>query len=737
MVPRPPRHHHVHVPPHHTPADAPPAPDRRTVVGGCSLDCPDGCTWVVTVQQGRAVRLRGDATHPFTRGGLCAKVNPYLEYTADPDRVLHPLRRVAPKGVGGAGAFERTTWPEALRLLADAMRTGIAEHGPLSVWPYVGTGSVGWLQGCGASTPRLFNALGASRTDLDICSRSGTLGMGYTAGSPYGLEPARLADAAMVVLWGTNTLTTNLHLWPFVTRAREAGAPLVVVDPVRTRTAARADRHLAPRPGTDGALALGVMAHLVAVDAVDHDYLARRTLGWPRFRDEVVADWSTARAATVTGLDEAEIVWFADQYARRRPTGIRTLMGVQRHAGGGQAVRLMSCLPALVGDYDRVGGGLCYSTASAYAFDDAALTRPDLRPPGPTRALSASRLGEVLLTADPPVRTLVVAGANPVVSNPDQHRTRAGLLREGLFTAVVEHVLSDTTAYADLVLPGTTQVEHVELVESYSHVDVTLNQPAVAPAGEALPHTEIFRRLAHALHLHEEALQATDHDLVRAALSSGAPELEGITLERLLEHGWLRLAVPDPHVPFAERFATPSGRFEFTSARAARDGAGEMPHYLPPREAADPHPADGSPADAPSADAPSGPRRLALVSAANHYLVNSTFSSSRRHARAGAPVVVLHPQDAAAAHLADGDLADVGNARGTFRATVRVSDEVRPGVAATTKGLRPTPLDPGPDGSADATSVNATVSSGRSDLGGGALFHDNAVTVRPARRPEP
>lgn len=681
----------------------------REVIGACALDCPDACSWVVTVDDdGTAVSLRGNKDHPFTRGGLCAKVNPYLDYAASPDRLLHPLRRV---GAKGEGRFERVTWDEALAGIAAGIRAAIDEHGPQSIWPFAGTGTVSMLQGPDAGA-RLWNALGASRHSLDICSVAGHVGASYTSGSGMGMDPEDLAHSALVVLWGTNTLTSNLHLWPVVTAARAAGAPLVVVDPVRTRTAERADLHLAPRPGTDAALALGLMAELVRLGAADEAYLADHALGWPEFRDTVLSQWDVARTADVCGLAPGVVAEFAALVASHRPTGIRSLMGMQRHGGGAGAVRALTCLPAVTGDYARRGGGFVYSSSDAFAFDVAALTRPGLRPPGHSRRLQMSRLGRYLTegTGDggPPVAVLVVAAANPVVSNPDQNRVREGLAREDLMTVVVEQVMTETTDYADYVLPGTVQTEHLDLHDSYSHLYVNLNRPAVEPRGEALAHTEIYRRLAAALGLTEPLLFASDEELVRDALGSGHPAMAGITLESLTERGWARLRHPDPYLPFAAGFPTLSGRFEFASSRAERDGAGRFPGFTAPFEAAG-DPDDGT---------------VALVSSANHYLINSVFTTSPRHVKRGGPVVELHPDDAAAAGVADGDEVEVGNARGAFVATARVTTAVRPGVARTTKGLNPAVR--------GGTSVNATTSDAVPDAGSGAVFHDNRVRVRPA-----
>jgi anaerobic selenocysteine-containing dehydrogenase len=684
------------------------------VVGACALDCPDGCSWVVTVEDGAAVGLRGNPDHPFTRGGLCAKVNPYLDYAGSPDRLLHPLRRV---GAKGEGRFERIGWDQALDEIAARFTAAIDRHGPESIWPFVGTGTLGYVQGCDAGGTRLFHALGASRHHVDICSPAGHAGMSYTTGSSAGMNPEDLAHSGLIILWGTNTLTTNLHLWPFITAGRDRGAQLVVIDPVRTRTAARADQHVALRPGTDAALAFGLMAELVATGGTDEAYLARWSLGWPEFREQVLSAWSAQRAAEVCGLDVAQVRALAGQIALQananRGTGIRTLMGMQRHGGGGQAIRAVSCLPAVTGDYARHGGGLCYSTGPAYPIDTSALSRPDLQPNGPTRRLKMSSLGrELLERSDPPIDVLFVWAANPVVSNPDQRRTRAGLDRPDLFTVVVDHVLSDTARYADLVLPGTTQLEHADLHNSYSHLYLNWNAPAVAPPGECLPHTEIFRRLSRTLGLTEPLLYASDDELAEAALSSSHPAMSGVTLAALKENGWLRIAWPEPFLPFAQGFPTPSGLFEFSSEAGAADGAGRFPQVVAPY-------VTGRPAE------PGPDGTLELISAANHYLINSTFAASRRHARAGEPMVLLHPQDAAARAIQDGAQVRLANEVGSFLARASVTDAVRIGVAATSKGLWPKGI--------DGSTVNAVVADRRSDLGDGATFHDTRVTVRPVQ----
>ena len=673
----------------------------REVLGACPLDCPDACSWVVTVDDdGRAVKLRGNQDHPFTQGGLCVKLNPYLEWAASDQRLLHPLRRV---GAKGEGRFAQISWDDALAEIAARFHETIDAWGAEAIWPYAGTGSVGWIQGCAGAGKRLFHHLGASRHAVTICAPSGHAGMSYTTGSAAGMDPEDLAHSDLILLWGTNTLTSNLHLWPFIEAGRDRGATIVVVDPVRTRTARRADLHLAPLPGTDGALALGLMAELSRLEAWDTEWLEANSEGWRDFRSQVDDSWSAKRAADICSVDEPSVVGLAELIANAPTMGIRSSMGMQRHAGGGQASRVLSCLPAVTGDFGRSGGGICYSTSPAYGLNEAAMRRPDLQPHA-TRRLAMTRLGQGLLELDdPPVKALMIYGANPVVSNPQQERVRRGLERDDLFTVVVEHVHTDTTAYADIVLPGTVQTEHADMHDSFSHLYLNWNEPAVEPAGEARSHTDIFRSIARAMDLDEPTLYDSDEQLAEALLDTDHPSVAGITLGQLKANGWARLGGTEPYSPFGAGFFTPSGRFEFESERGDAEGVGRFPHYVPPAEA-------GSAEDG-----------FALVSPANHYLLNSTFSGSPFHAKAGTPTVMLHPDDADRISLRAGDTVEVYNDRGLFEAVLEVSAAARAGVAVTTKGLRPR-----------RGSVNATVLETDSDMGRGAVYHDNRVWIRPS-----
>jgi anaerobic selenocysteine-containing dehydrogenase len=675
------------------------------------MDCPDTCSWVVTVDDGRAVRLDGDPAHPFTRGVLCNKLNGYLAYAASPERLLYPMRRVGPKGPDGGGRFERVSWDEALDEIAERLTSIIREHGGQAIWPYVGSGSMGLLQGVYAAGRRMWNVLGASRHLMTICTIAGGVGTGYTLGdNRVGMDPETLRFSRLIILWGSNTLTTNHHLWRSITMARRDGAALVVIDPTRTRTADAADIHLAPVPGTDAALALGLLNVVLAEGAEDREFIARHTLGWDAFRRRIL-EYPPERVAGICGLPAEAIVGLGRRLAHIRPTAIRLTMGLQRHGGGGMAVRTITCIPGVTGDWRHPGGGAGYDTRGFFGVNWAALYRDDLRV-APTRSLSMTRLGEGLLeVTDPPVKALVISASNPMASVPHQTKIRRGLERPDLFTVVVEHFRTDTVEYADLVLPTTMQIEQADLQISYGHLYISWNEPAVLPPGECLPSTEIYRRLSRRLGLDAPCLYDSDEEIARQVLASGHPSLRGITLERLKERGWMRLDYPEPFAPFADGFPSPSGKLEFFSERMAAAGLDPLAGYTPPYEAA-------------QQDTPLAARfPLALIAGADHYFLNSLFANiPGQSRRSGPPVVRIHPDDAAARSLATGCEARVFNDRGAFVARVEVTDRVRPGVVASTKGRWPRHVKGG-------ATVNATVDERDSDMGGGAVFHDNRVEV--------
>ncbi|WP_244894175.1 molybdopterin-containing oxidoreductase family protein [Planobispora rosea] len=662
------------------------------ILGACPLDCPDTCSWVVTVEDGEAVKLRGNPDHPYTRGALCVKVNRYLEHTRAADRILHPMRRIGPKG---AGVFERISWDEALEEISVRLRAIVDEHGGEAIWPYNGTGSLGYLQGCeGVAGRRFWNVLGASRHFLNICSTAGNSGLVKTNGTPGGMDPENFALSRLILLWGTNTLTSGHHLWKFIQDARAAGAYVVAIDPIRTRTAEQADEHLPILPGTDAALALGLLHVVLAEGAEDRDYLENHTENWAEFREEILRH-PPARVAEITGLPEAGIRALGLRLARTRPTAIRATMGIQRHAGGGAAMRVIASIPGVTGDWRHPGGGVAYSTSGHIHLDID--TRDNLRP-GPVRTLTMTRLATEL---DESVKCLWVYTANPVGSSPDQNRIRERLLREDLFTVVMEQFPTDTVDYADIVLPATMQIEHMDLHAGYGHMYLMWNEPAVEPPGECLSTTETFRRLAGHMGLTEPSLFDSDLELAEQLLSSGHPSLDGITVDRLRKEGWVRLNVPQPFAPFADGgFPTPSGRMRLPRGAA----------YVPPHTAV----------------AAGGPYPLTLVTPASHTFLNTTFGNNPELLRRSkGPRVLVNPADAAARGLADGQRVRVFNAGGAFEADVEISEKVRPGVVASAKGHWPK-LNP------DGAGVNAVVEERDADMGRGAVYHDNLVEVAPA-----
>jgi anaerobic selenocysteine-containing dehydrogenase len=683
-------------------------PGARQVRGACALDCPDTCSWIVTVEGGEAVSLRGDPHHPFTRGSLCNKVDDYLAYARSPDRLLHPLRRVGPKG---SGDFVRISWHEALERIATGLGDVIATHGAEAIWPFLGSGSMGLIQGAYSAGHRLWNVLGASRHVQTMCTIAGGYGTGYTLGdNRVGMDPETLRFSKLVLLWGANVLSTNPHLWRSILEARRNGAHVVTIDPIRTRTAAATDEHLAPLPGTDAALALGLLHVVLEEGREDGAFIGRLTVGWEAFRRRIL-EFPPQRAAAITGLPTESIVALGRRLAETRPTGIRIGIGIQRHGGGGMAVRTITCIPGVTGDWSQPGGGVCYDTRGFFGLNWAALWRDDLRLQ-PGRELHMTRLGEGLLELDrPPVKALFVYASNPAASIPHQTKVLRGLARNDLFTVVVEHFLTDTARYADIVLPATMQIEHQDLLIAYGHLYLSWNEPAVAPRGECLPTTEIFRRLARRMGLDTPALYDSDEEMARQVLGSGHPSLAGVTLEELKARGWMRLHYPDPFVPFATGFPTPSGKLEFVSERMAQAGLEPVAGYTPAYEA--PHCGAGLAREYP----------LALVSPANHYYVNSIFANvPRQQRRSGAPTLLIHPGDAAPRGVATGDEVRVSNARGSFFAVADVSDRVRPGVVASSKGRWP-------GQSKQGATVNATVDERDSDMGGGAVYHDNRVRV--------
>ena len=685
---------------------APLSAATHRVRGACPHDCPDTCALEVTVSDGRVVKVAGAADHTPTAGVLCTKVAFYPERIHHPERLLHPLRRVGPKGPGAR--FARISWDEALTTIAERFRRIAAEDGAEAIVPYSYAGNSGML-GYGSMDRRFFHRLGAAQLDRTICSSAGAMGYRATIGASVGFDVENVIDSRLILLWGSNSVVSNLHFWRLAQEAKRRGARLIAIDPCRTATADKCDRHIALLPGTDSALALGLMHVLIRDDLIDHDYIARHTLGFDAL-GERVSHYPPTRVAAICGIDEAEIETLAHDYGSTRPAAIRANYGINRTAGGGMALRTLACLPALTGAWRHPAGGVLLSTSGNYPVDTAALERPDLMPSPAPRTINMSTIGQDLLRARPPIKAIFVYNSNPVAVAPQSAEVVRGFSRKDLFTVVHDLFQTDTADYADILLPATSHMEQLDIHKSYGHLYLQVNLPAIAPLGEALPNTELFRRLARQMGFGEPCFSDDDEALCRQAFAWDDPRLAGLSWEKLKADGHARLTLPRDAAPFADGgFPTPSGKCEFYSEALARAGLDPLPDFVAPREWRQ------------SALAAAYP--LALITPPARNFLNTSFANSPRFlAQEKSPAVHLHPLDAGARGIADESLVRIFNARGAFEARAIVTDRVRPGVAMATsiwwRKLSP-----------DGRNCNEVTSQALTDMGGGATFYDCLVEV--------
>ena len=681
--------------PNATPAFSPP---MHTVHAACPHDCPDTCAIRVTVENGRAVRIQGDPDHPPTQGALCTKVARYAERTYHPQRLLRPLRRSGPKG---SGRFEPVSWETALDDIAARLKL-IAARDPQAILPYSYAGTMGLVQGDSMSM-RFFNRLGASQLDRTICASAGGAGINATYGSRVGMHLEHYAESRLIPIWGSNSIASNLHFWSIAQAAKRKGAKLICIDPRRTETADKCHQHIALMPGTDGALALGLMHELIVNDWLDQDYLDRHTDGWPALRDRAL-HWTPERTADTCGIEAGVVRDLARDYATLAPAAIRLNYGMQRVRGGGSAVRLIAALPCLIGAWRHRAGGLLLSTSGWFPTRRAALQRPDLLAGRKPRTINMSTIGDDLLreTAEdfgPKIEALIVYNSNPVAVAPESSKVVRGFAREDLFTVVIEQFQTDTADYADYVLPATTQLEHFDLHTSYGHTYVMINRPAIEPIGEARPNTEVFRALAARMGFDEACFGDTDEDIGRQAFDSGL-----IDFEQLDREGWIKL--PLPEAPFAEGgFPTPNGRAQFGSQRLG------VADHVPPYEsrASDPQLAARYP--------------LAMISPPARHFLNSTFVNvTSLRSIEGEPLLEIHPSDAQSRGIVDGELCRIYNDRGEYRCKASVTERARPGLVV---GLGIWWRKLGPAG----TNVNELTHQRLTDLGAAPAFYDCLVEV--------
>ncbi len=669
--------------------------------GACPHDCPDTCALLTTVEDGIAVKVRGNPAHLHTDGTLCTKVSRYAERTYHAERLTQPLKRIGPKG---AGRFAPVAWGEALDDIAARLQA-IARRDPQAILPYSYAGTMGLVQSESIAA-RFFHKLGASLLDRTICSTAGGEGLTQTLGGKVGMKVEFFAEAGLIVIWGSNSITSNLHFWRLAQVAKRNGARLVCIDPRRTETADKCHEHLQIQPGTDAALALALMHELIANDWLDHDYIAQHTLGWEGLRERALG-WSPERAARVCGVPVQQIRDLARDWGTTTLAAIRLNYGMQRVRGGGNAARAIACLPALTGAWRHRAGGLLLSSSGMFPVDKTALQRPDLLAGRQPRTINMSTIGDDLLRPasaqfGPAIEALIVYNSNPVAVAPESGKVVRGFARENLFTVVLEHFQTDTADFADYILPATTQLEHWDVHLSYGHTDVLLNRPAIAPLGQARPNTQTFRELAVRMGFADTCFADDDEALCRQAFAGH------VDFDELLESGFASLQVPD--APFAQGgFPTPSGKCEFFSERLAWQGLDGLPDHLPNYEV------PGS--------SPHYP--LAMISPPARNFLNSSFVNVRSlRDIEGEPLLEIHERDAAPRGIVTGGVVRVFNDRGEYRCKAEVSTRARPGVV---NGMGIWWRKLGLDG----TNVNQVTSQNLTDMGRGPVFYDCLVEVQP------
>jgi anaerobic selenocysteine-containing dehydrogenase len=705
------------------------AAETKTVRGACPQDCPDTCAFIYHVEDGKLVEVTGDPAHPMTRGGLCVKLKDFAEHHYNPDRILYPMKRVGPKG---SGKYERIGWDEALSTIKSKWTEIIDQYGSTAIMPHAYLGNQGTANGLTAGDA-FFNRLGSTVAEKTYCESGSSTAWVMTVGPTGGLDVESLAYAKYIIVWGMNMVSTNLHAWPFVLEARRKGAKIVVIDPFKSRTAKQADWHIAVKPGTDAALALGMMNVIIQEGLVDDDYVGKYTLGYDELKARA-AEFPVERVSEITGIPAADIVKLAREYATTPPAAIREGVAVERCPGGGDAVRAITCLPALIGAWRHVGGGAVEMPIYEFPMSVAHVSRPDWIRPG-TRVINELDLGAALtgkMKLDPPIKSVFVYNSNPVSQAPDAGELVRGLQREDLFTVCSELFITDTAKYADILLPSTMQAEQYDIMVTWGHLYIMLNQPAIPAPGECVANIDLFRKLAKTMGFNDDYWDLTDDEWLTLAYDWSSPALEGITLDVLKKEGWKRLNVgmPDVRAPHAHgNFKTPSGKCEFKSSMAEggnmvldvwRSGYTEMqiggyvdpvPNYIPPHEAVDSEPKK-------AAQFP-----LNLISPKPHAFLNTQYGNEGpQMKRQGEQRIMINPSDAASRSIANGAYVRVFNARGTFEAKADLTDDVGAGLIVTNVGHWPGLNRTG-------TAVNSTTAPRHANLGQAGVYSDNRVEV--------
>ena len=700
---------------------------RETFFGACPHDCPDTCAMVYEVQDGKLVEVKGNKEHPITRGTLCVKLKDFHDHHVNPDRLMYPLRRSGPKG---SKQFERITWDEAISEIGRRWRAIIAEYGSQAIMPYSYLGNMGLVQGINSGDP-FFNKLGTTVNEKTFCTSGSSTAWLLTVGPTGGVDPESFVHCKYIVIWACNSISTNLHHWPFVLEARKKGAKVVVIDAYRSRTAKAGDWHICPRPGTDGALAMGFINSMIEQGLVDQDYADKYTVGYPELKARA-AEFTPEYVEKVTGVKADDIAKFAREFATAQPSAIRIGVAIERSAGGAQASRAIYCLPALAGSWRHVGGGVLQLPLWEFPVDWAKAARPDWIKPG-TRVVNNLRLGAALtgeMKLDPPIKSLFVFCTNPVSQTPETNKIVEGLKREDLFTVVAEHFITDTAKYADIILPSAMAGEAEDMMWSWGHFYLTYNQKAIEPPGECKPTSEMWRLLAKEMGFGDPVFKMTDSELAAHHINWDDPKMSGIDMEHFKTYGYFKIDVgsADTRVPHKNgKFPTPSGKVEFLvkdatnfvappfrmmyEAKQSGEAVDPLPGYVAPRESRDSNPnlAERYP--------------LNIISPKSHGFLNSCYANEPHKIRGqGEQFILISPTDAAARSIREGDPVRVFNDRGDFEGLARVTDDVGDGVIVATLGYwRSLNRSDG--------SVNSISSAEFCGLGRAPTFSDNLVQV--------
>ena len=663
----------------------------ETFFGACPHDCPDTCAMIYEVRDGRLAEVRGNKEHPMTRGGLCVKLKDFHDHHANPDRLLYPLRRSGPKG---SGEWERITWDDAIAEIGKRWRTIIAEHGSQAIMPYSYLGNMGLVQGINSGDP-FFNRLGTTVNEKTFCASGSSTAWLLTVGPTGGVDPESFVHAKFVVIWASNSISTNLHHWPFVLEAQKRGATVVVIDAFRSRTAKAADWHICPKPGTDGALAMGFINSMIQQGLVDQEWVDKHTYGYAELKERA-AEFTPEYVAKITGVKADDIARFAREFATAQPSAIRIGVALERSAGGGQAIRAVCALPALAGSWKHVGGGLLQMPIWEFPVDWVKAARPDWIKPG-TRVVNNLRLGAALtgeMELNPPIKSLFVFCTNPVSQAPETNKIVAGLKREDLFTVVSEHFMTDTAKYADIVLPAAMAGEAEDMMWSWGHLYLTYNQKAIDPPGECKPTSDMWRLLAAEMGFDDPVFKMTDSELAAAYINWDDPKMGGIDMAYMKTHGYFKLNVgsADTRTPHKDgNFPTPSGKVEFLLHDAKNFVAGPframyddeqdgtpvdpLPGYVPPRETPETNPEQAK------------LYSLNIISPKSHGFLNSCYANEPHKIKGqGEQFVMISPHDAATRSIREGDPVRVYNGRGDFEGVARVTDDVNPGIVVATLG---------------------------------------------------